>query len=151
MAVATLQAQVPAPARAVFATLVDPAALPTWNTAIRAVVEAPATLAPGDEWVVDLGALGTHWHSRSRVVELDPEAGVFAYRSGTDDGNPSYSDWRWTVTPAGDGCHVTVTWDLHPVTFWRRVLLGRIRARQLRSGELPASVQALGRLAAERA
>lgn len=150
MAAATLQAHVPAPAAAVFATLVDPAALPSWNTAIRRVVDAPESLAPGDEWVVELGALGTSWHSRSRVVELEPEAGVFVYRSGTDDGNPSYADWRWMVTPDGDSSHVTVTWDLHPVTFWRRVLLGRIRARQLRSGELPASLQALGRLAAER-
>ena len=35
-----------------------------------------------------------------------------------------------------------------PMTFWRRVLLGRVRARQLIRDELPASLAALGRASA---
>jgi hypothetical protein len=38
-----------------------------------------------------------------------------------------------------------VTWELHPATFWRRVLLVRIRARQLSRTEIPASLAALAR------
>jgi hypothetical protein len=70
---------------------------------------------------------------------------VFAYRSGADDGNPSYAIWRWQVDPLEQGGSlVTVSWDLHPATFWRRALLARIRARQLRR-EVPASIVALTR------
>jgi hypothetical protein len=37
---------------------------------------------------------------------------------------------------------------LRPVTFWRRVLLGRIRARQLARTEVPTSLAALAAAAA---
>ena len=47
--------------------------------------------------------------------------------------DPSHADWNWQVADAGGGSDLTVTVDLHPVTFWRRMLLARIRARQLRS------------------
>jgi hypothetical protein len=40
-----------------------------------------------------------------------------------------------------------VPWELHPATFWRRVLLVRIRARQLARNEIPASLAALARAA----
>ena len=70
---------------------------------------------------------------------------VFAHRSCTDDGNPSYVIWRGQIAPDGDGAsRVTVGWDLHPETFWRRMLLSRIRGRQLRR-EVPTSVGALAR------
>ena len=109
------------------------------------VVERPETLSPGAEWVVQLKALGNSWESRSTIEEYDPGRFVFSYRSQTDDGNPSYARWRWTVEPTGDnGSHVTVSWDLHPQTFWRRVLLVRIRSRQLRR-EVPNSLDSLAR------
>jgi hypothetical protein len=74
---------------------------------------------------------------------------VFAYRSGTDDGNPSYAIWRWVVEDASDGgSKVTVSWDLNPATFWRRLLLARVRARQLRR-EVPASIDSLARVLQE--
>ena len=36
-----------------------------------------------------------------------------------------------------------MTWTLNPQTFWRRVLLGRIRQRQLTKTEVPTSLAAL--------
>ena len=38
---------------------------------------------------------------------------------------------------------MTVTWELHPVTFWRRMLLARIRGGQLAHTEVPTSLAAL--------
>jgi uncharacterized protein YndB with AHSA1/START domain len=132
----------------VFAVLADPVRLPTWNAAIRQVRDAPAALGEGAEWVVEMHAFGRTWHSRSRVLELDPVRLVFRYRSQTDDGNPSFVDWSWTVRPDGAGGSVTtVGWQLNPKTFWRRVLLSRIRRRQLSRGELPASLLALAAVA----
>ena len=128
---------------AVFRTLTDIAALPTWNARMTRVVEQPAALEPGAEWVVEFRALGQKWRSRSTVEELDVASRRFAYRSRTDDGNPSYGRWTWEVAEDPAGSRVTVTSELHPVTFWRRVLLGRIRARQLARTELPASLAAL--------
>ena len=123
--------------------LTDIPGLPTWNRAITRTVDVPAELTEGVEWVVELSALGQRWHSRSHVLELDRQAGVLAYRSCTDDGNPSYAQWRWEVRPQLQGSDVTVTWSLHPQTFWRRVLMARIRERQLAHGEVPASLVAL--------
>jgi hypothetical protein len=87
---------------------------------------------------------GRRWLSRSRLEVIDAEGGRFEYRSQTDDRNPSFARWQWQVEPAGEGCWVTVDWDLHPATFWRRVLLARVRNRQL-AGEVAASLAALGR------
>lgn len=117
--------------------------LPAWNAAITRVVGAPASPVPGQEWVVEVAALGQRWASRSRVTLLDREARVFSYRTQSDDGNPSYADWTWTVKDAPAGCEVAVTWQLSPQTFWRRALLARIRQRQLRRTEVPASLAAL--------
>ncbi len=134
---------VAAPPDEIFALITSPERLPEWNGAIVRVVDAPDELFPGAEWVVQLSALGQSWPSRSTVVAIDPQARHFAYRSQTDDGNPSYADWSWTVTEAPKGCEVTVSCALHPATFWRRVLLGKIRSWQLRRRELPASLHAL--------
>lgn len=134
---------VPAEPDAVFATLTDIARLPEWNGAMTRVIEQPSRLDGGAEWVVEFHALGNTWRSRSTVEDLDVAGRRFAYRSGTDDGNPSYARWTWEVTPAPAGSRVAVTWELHPATFWRRVLLARIRARQLARTELPASLAAL--------
>lgn len=38
---------------------------------------------------------------------------------------------------------VPVSWHLHPVTFWRRLLLARIRQRRLRRTEVPACLSGL--------
>ena len=79
----------------VFGLITAPDRLPEWNGAIVRVVDAPQQLSVGAEWVVQLSALGQSWPSRSTVLELDPETRHFAYRSQTDDGNPSYADWSW--------------------------------------------------------
>jgi uncharacterized protein YndB with AHSA1/START domain len=128
-----------------FAFLTDLDRLPEWNAIMVGVVERPDALVPGAEWVVEFHALGRNWHSRSKLEELAPDRRVFAYRSQTDDGNPSYAIWRWQVEPAaGGGSQVTASWDLRPQTFWRRVLLSRVRSRQLRR-EVPASIDSIGR------
>lgn len=134
---------VPASADAVFATLTDIARLPEWNAAMTSVIEKPDGLDVGAEWLVEFHALGQTWRSRSIVEELDVAGRRFVYRSGTDDGNPSYARWTWTVADEGAGSRVTVAWELRPATFWRRVLLVRVRARQLARTEVPASLAAL--------
>jgi hypothetical protein len=131
---------------AAFALVTDIECLPEWNAVITRVVERPDALANGAEWVVELSAMGSSWNSRSRVTDHDADAGRFAYRSQTDDGNPSYGDWCWQVVEAPTGCRVTVTWDLHPQTFWRRVLLARIRNQALKK-ETRASLGSLERAA----
>lgn len=148
---ATAQAStvVPAAPDAVFATLTNISGLPAWNAAMTSVVDQPAKLEVGAEWVVEFHALGQSWRSRSTVEELDAIGRRFAYRSGTDDGNPSYARWRWDVTDDPAGSRVTVTWELHPVTFWRRMLLARIRARQLARTEIPTSLAALAAVATQ--
>ena len=142
---------VSAPADVVFGTLIDIARLPEWNAVMTSVVEQPERLDVGTEWLVEFHALGQTWRSRSTVEELDVAGRRFVYRSGTDDGNPSFARWTWTVADDGAGSRVTVAWELRPATFWRRVLLARIRARQLARTEIPASLAALARAAIERA
>lgn len=139
---------VSAAADVVFQT--DVARLPEWNRAMISVVAQPDRLHVGSEWVVEFHALGQTWRSRSTVEEIDVAARRFAYRSATDDGNPSYARWTWEVADDDAGSRVTVTWELRPVTFWRRVLLARVRARQLARTEIPASLAALARAAANR-
>jgi uncharacterized protein YndB with AHSA1/START domain len=130
----------------VFAKITDMNGLPSWNSAMTRVCEQPARLETGAEWVVEFHVLGRTWLSRSRCEAIDPTARRFVYRSCTDDGNPSHAQWEWNVTPAEQGSRVEVAWQLHPVTFWRRVLLGKIRARQLAHGEVAASLAELGRV-----
>jgi hypothetical protein len=81
---------------------------------------------------------------------IDDEARRFEYRTQTDDGNPSFTNWSWQVEPREQGCRVSVDWALHPATFWRRVLFARVRARQLARTEVPASLAALAEAAAKR-
>jgi len=126
----------------VFRTLTNVSKLPEWNHAITEVVEAPAQLAVGTVWKVRIRALGRSWVSKSQVSALDPATRRFAYRSQSDDGNPSYADWEWHVEPDGDGSVVTVTVDLNPITFWRKHLLVRVRRPALRK-EVQASLDAL--------
>jgi uncharacterized protein YndB with AHSA1/START domain len=132
-----------APADQVFATITDISRLPDWNTAITGVIEQPDHLKLGAQWVVGMHALGRNWHSRSAVEELDVARRRFGYRSVTDDGNPSYAMWTWDVADHPGGAQVTVSVELHPRTCWRRILLVRIRIRQLARTELPDSLEAL--------
>ena len=141
----------PVAADAVFRTLTDIARLPEWNSAMTSVIEQPERLEVGREWLVEFHALGQTWRSRSKIEELDTVARRFAYRSGTDDGNPSYAVWAWEVVDDPAGSRVTVSWTLHPATFWRRVLLARVRGRQLAHTEIPASLAALARASVESA
>jgi Polyketide cyclase / dehydrase and lipid transport len=136
-------ARVDALPEAVLSVVTSVSRLPEWNPAITEVVEAPERLEPGTVWRVRVHALGQSWVSKSEVIALDPAARRFAYRSQSDDGNPSYADWEWHVEPDGDGSRVTVTVDLNPLTFWRKHLLIRIRRPALRK-EMQESLAALG-------
>jgi len=126
----------------VFGVVTDPWKLPSWNQAITAVVEAPDQLVLGSVWKIKLHAFGQSWVSKSQVVTLERASGHFAYRSQSDDGNPSYADWDWLVEADGEGSKVTVTVDLNPTTFWRKHLLVKIRRPVLRK-EMDDSLEAL--------
>ncbi|MGH2730170.1 MAG: SRPBCC family protein, partial [Actinomycetota bacterium] len=124
--------------------------LPEWNEHIHHVVDAPTgPTREGDEWVVEIRVMGTRWNSRSRIEELDRDARRLSLVSQTDDGNPSYGRWKWQVMPVGGKAEITVSWELYPKTFWRRVLIARIRHRQLRD-EVRSSLRAARRAAVER-
>jgi hypothetical protein len=58
-------------------------------------------------------------------------------------GNPSHARWAWHVHDNPAGSRVAVTFEPHPVTFWRRVLLVRVRSRPLARTEIPASLAEL--------
>jgi uncharacterized protein YndB with AHSA1/START domain len=131
-----------ADADTVFQLITDPHRLHTWNRIVQRTIEAPVEITPGAQWIIEMHALGQTWHSISTAVSIDPKVRQFMHRSATDDGNPSYADWTWTVTPDAEGCVVEVSAALHPATFWRRVLLAKIRARQL-GRELPESLDRL--------
>ncbi len=127
----------------VFTAITDISRLPQWNAAIAAVIEGPDHLEVGARWTVEMHALRQTWRSRSIVETLDPIGRCFAYRSVTEDGNPSYALWTWVVADHPDGAIVTVAGELHPRTFWRRVLLVWIRSRQLAHTELASSLAGL--------
>src|SRR3954454_10308296 len=122
----------------VFATITAIDRLPEWNARIAAVLEAPSdpTLVPGTEWVVQMVVPPARWRSRARVVTCEPGRGYFEHISTSDDGNPSDVTWRWTVSPHTQGTNLTVEWEVHIRTFWRRLLFGRLRRRQL-AAEVP--------------
>lgn len=136
----------PADADELFALLTDIERLPAWNKHNHHVVETPDALVEGAEWVVETRALGSKWNSRAQVLELDRAARRFVHRSASDDGNPSYARWKWQVAATEHGSQITVTWELHPKTFWRKRLLVRVRHRQLQKEvrtSLRAAAQAL--------
>jgi len=128
----TTRTVVPAPPEPVFDLITDIDRLPDWNLEIPKVVESPAELAVGAEWVVTIHAMRTQWNSRSRVLELDRDRGRFAYRSQSDDGNPSFADWRWQLEPDPGGTRVTVDVSVNPRTFLRRRVLSELRRSGLR-------------------
>ena len=132
-----------APPAVVFDAITDIDGLPVWNAVMSSVVDQPEELVAGSEWVVEFRALGQTWHSRAVLEDIDRAAFRFTYRSGTDDGNPSWARWRWAVDDDPAGSRVTVTWELHPATFWRRMLLVRVRSFQLTRREVPESLRTL--------
>ncbi|MEX2255877.1 MAG: SRPBCC family protein [Acidimicrobiia bacterium] len=138
----SFSAHVNAPPATVLMQISDIARLPEWNRAITEVLESPAPLVSGAVWKVRLHALGQTWVSTSTLTELDEASGRLRYRSQTDDGNPSYADWDWSVASDGDGSQVTVTVTLHPITFWRKHVLAKLRRPALRR-EVRASLSAL--------
>ena len=139
---------VPVPADAVYGVITDVDRLPEWNDVIQRVEERPPALTEGADWVVHIRPPGMPgWDSRSTVLAVDGDARTFRYRSRTDDGNPSYADWEWEVQAADGGSMVRCSWDLHPVTRTRRLILSRIRNRALRR-EVPKSIAAMARVAA---
>jgi uncharacterized protein YndB with AHSA1/START domain len=139
---------VPAPPAAVFEAFTDIDRLPEWNRTIQRVVERPDALTEGAEWLVAVKPPGMpEWLSRSQTVEHDQVEHRFRYRTCTDDGNPSWAIWEWRAEAAGTGSTVTVSWELHPKTFARRVIFSRVRNRALRR-EAQASIEALRSIAA---
>lgn len=127
----------------VFASLTDIARLPGWNQRITGVVQPPdRPLAAGVEWKVQMAVPPAKWVSRAEVIAYDPGARTFAHRSQSDDGNPSYVEWRWTVAAAEHGSLVRVAWEVHVMTFWRQFLFAKVRRPQL-ADEVPASLDAL--------
>jgi uncharacterized protein YndB with AHSA1/START domain len=139
---ASASAVIPVAPDRVFGLLTDVDRLPSWNTEITAVLERPRELVPGAEWVVEMHAAGMTWPSRTRVITVDPDARRFVHRSVSDDGNPSFTIWTWTVTEAPGGARVTVSWDPNPRTFWRRHIVVHWRRRCLRR-QVPRSLRAL--------
>lgn len=138
----SVSATIDAPAEVVFARLVDIGRLPEWNDAITEVVENPKEFGIGSVWKVQIHALGQSWVSKSIVAELDTTRRSFRYRSQSDDGNPSYADWCWTVSQTNGVSKVTVSVDLNPATFWRKYLLVWLRRPFLRR-EMQKSLAAL--------
>jgi hypothetical protein len=123
----------------VFDVVCDLDRLPHWNAAIDRVMNPPSALTPGAEWKVAMQDGALSWISKSTVVEYDPVSMVFVYRSGTDDGNPSYAEWRWSTIADGRDTILEVSWKLCPRTLLRRWVLAPYRARRLRK-EVPASL-----------
>ena len=127
----------------VFTAITAIGRLPEWNQRIAAVTRTPGMpLAEGAEWTVQMYVPPARWPSRSRVLTHDPVRLLFEYISQSDDGNPSYILWRWSIVPEGNGTRVTVGWTGHPKTFWRRLVFARLRRKQLQN-EVPASLHAL--------
>ena len=54
---------------------------------------------------------------------------------------------QFVAAPPDDVFGLITAPELHPATFWRRVLLAKVRAWQLQRRELPASLRALASVA----
>ncbi len=125
----------------VFAAVTDISGLPKWNDRIQRVVLEPGLLEPDAEWLVELKILGQRFQSRSRVLDIDPVARRFRYRSNPE-GDPDFSIWTWEITPDAGGSRVRVSWDLKPQQLVNRLFWVRVRSRGLKK-ELPSSLAAL--------
>ncbi|MGN6475141.1 MAG: SRPBCC family protein [Mycobacteriales bacterium] len=139
----TASTEVAADPASVFALLTDVDRLPTWNQAIEAVVSRPGVLDAGSEWHVTMHPPRMpSWGSISTVIEHDPRARRFSYRTRNADGNPSWTEWRWSLEPTGAGTVVNVSWDVYLKTPDRKYFAGPLRKRQL-AREVPQSLVAL--------
>jgi uncharacterized protein YndB with AHSA1/START domain len=128
---------------AVYAVLTDVERLPAWNQAIEKVTSRPQQLHAGSEWQVTMHPPRMpSWGSISRVVENDPNTRRFSYKTRNADGNPSWTEWNWSVEPQGSGSVVAVSWDVYLKTADRRYFAGPLRKRQL-AREVPTSLTAL--------
>jgi len=77
---------------------------PEWNQRIAAVMRTPGTpLTEGAEWTVQMSVPWARWPGRSRVLAHDPARLLFECTLRSDDGNPSYVLWRWSIVPEGNG------------------------------------------------
>ncbi len=141
----TFSRAINAPPDAVFDRVVDVEALPAWNSAITEVIERPDALTPGAVWKVKIHALGSTWVSRSEVKTIDRAGRRFAYRSRSDDDNPSFADWQWKVDATAGGSEITVSLDANPRSFLRKYLLIHLRKPSLRK-EMQASLAKLSEL-----
>ena len=124
-----------------FSFVTDLEALGEWNDLVHDVVDVPDRLVHGAVWRVETEQGAMRWVSRSTVIEFDPVRRRFSHRSGTDDGNPSFTEWSWAVGE-DSGTVLTVSWELHPHTRLRRWFLAPYRSRRLRSA-VPTSLQRL--------
>ncbi|MEY2468526.1 MAG: Polyketide cyclase / dehydrase and lipid transport [Actinomycetota bacterium] len=132
-----------APARSVFDLVTDVSRLPDWNSCIDRVVEQPASLQEGAEWLVVIHVPHLpKWKSRSTCQHIDREALRFVYKSTSEDKNPSFIDWFWEVTDRGGRAEVTVRWHGYPLTRFRQKIAAPLRSRQLER-ETRASLDAL--------
>jgi hypothetical protein len=94
--------------------------------------------------VIQMRAMGGRWPSRARALIVDRTALSFEHRSCSDDGNPSYALWSWRVSPGERGSTLTVTWAAYPRSFWRKLLIARVR-RPLLADEVRASLAGMDR------
>jgi Polyketide cyclase / dehydrase and lipid transport len=140
-------ARVGAHPQAVFDLICDLDRLPASNTAIEQIIERPAALTKGAEWVAVMHPRRVPpWKSRSRIEEIDRDRLRFSYTSRNEDGNPSYAVWSWEVASADDGAtDVTVRWDVYLKTIDRKLIAAPVRRRGL-AREVPASLHALENL-----
>ena len=114
-----------APAREVFDLLIDADRLPEWNVQYHEVLRSPGRpIGLGDEWMVDLHAMGRRTSISSRATEVNPAALHFEHRSCSE-GDASSVAWSWQVTSQQSGTSLTVSWTLGPMSVWRRLLSGR--------------------------
>lgn len=125
----------------VFAAITDIAGLPDWNDRIQRVLLEPDRLEQDAEWLVELKILGQRFQSRSRVLDIDPVARRFRYRSNPE-GDPDFAIWNWEIAPDAGGSRVRVSWDLNPQQIANRLFWVRVRSRGLKN-ELPSSLAAL--------
>ena len=142
--------RIASPAATVFDVITDVDGLPEWNDAIEKVLVPAPELVPGASWTVQVHPPHVPpWGSVSTVTAIDPEAHLFQYRTRHINGNPSWADWTWRITPATEGeSDVSVSWDVVLNTADRRLLAGPLRKRQLLR-EVPKSLEALAARAAQ--
>jgi ribosome-associated toxin RatA of RatAB toxin-antitoxin module len=98
------------------------------KSSVEATVEAPA--AAVFDLISDIDRL-PEWNANMTEVVERPSGELAAGAEWVVEFRAMGQSWR------------SRSRDLHPATFWRKVLLGPVRHRQLRRSEVPASIAAL--------